>query len=95
MGLFRKEEIIKKPEEKKEDIYFTLIAIAPTYEHTVYNKLSALERVVELQLLFGEYDLIVKHTSPIDFNFINGIIGFKTLKCRQKNLPNINPEINL
>ena len=39
-------------------IGFILIKAAPALEHEVYNKLSKIKEIIELQPLFGEYDLI-------------------------------------
>jgi DNA-binding Lrp family transcriptional regulator len=39
---------------------FVLIKVAPALEHEVYNKLLKIREIIELQPLFGEYDLIVK-----------------------------------
>ena len=39
---------------------FVLIKAAPAHEHEVFNKLSKLSEIIELHLLFGEYDLIGK-----------------------------------
>ena len=41
-------------------IGFILIKSAPALEHDVYNKLSKVSEILELQPLFGEYDLISK-----------------------------------
>jgi len=70
-------------------IGFVLITIAPTHEHDVYNKLSKVPEIIELHLLFGEYDLIAKIEAD-DFEdlgvvvvnkirSIDGVIDTKTL----------------
>jgi len=41
-------------------IGFVLIKTAPTLEHEVYNRLLKVEQIIELNPLFGEYDLIAK-----------------------------------
>ncbi|MBS3778010.1 MAG: Lrp/AsnC ligand binding domain-containing protein [Candidatus Thermoplasmatota archaeon] len=41
-------------------IAFVLINAAPTSEHTVYNTLLREPEIIELHLLFGEYDLIAR-----------------------------------
>jgi DNA-binding Lrp family transcriptional regulator len=41
-------------------IGFVLIDIEPTREREVYAKLMKIKQIVELNLLFGEYDLIAK-----------------------------------
>ncbi|OGS64575.1 MAG: AsnC family transcriptional regulator [Euryarchaeota archaeon RBG_19FT_COMBO_69_17] len=41
-------------------IGFVLIDIEPAREKEVYNRLLAIEEIVELYPLFGEYDLIAK-----------------------------------
>ena len=68
---------------------FVLIKAAPTLEHEVYNKLSKFEQIIELNPLFGEYDLIVKiegddfeKLGEITINIIRkvkGVIDTKTL----------------
>ena len=70
-------------------ISFVLISAAPAKEHDVYNKLSKLPEIIELQPLFGEYDLIAKIQAENFENIgnivlnkirtINGIIDTKTL----------------
>jgi len=70
-------------------IGFVLITIAPVHEHEVYTKLSKVPEVIELHLLFGEYDLLAKIEAD-DFDSlgeivvnkirsIEGIIDTKTL----------------
>ena len=39
---------------------FVLVSVKPMEEHTTYNKLCAIEEVIEIHPLFGEYDLILK-----------------------------------
>lgn len=39
---------------------YVLINTVPTKERIVYNKLSELPKIVEIEPLFGEYELIVK-----------------------------------
>ena len=41
-------------------IGFILIKAAPMLEHEVYIKLSKMKEIIELQPLFGEYDIIAK-----------------------------------
>jgi len=41
-------------------IGFVLISVAPAHEHEVYNKLSKTPEIIEVNPLFGEYDLIAK-----------------------------------
>lgn len=68
---------------------YVLINTVPTKEHIVYNKLLKLPKIVEIEPLFGEYDLIpkvdeeyieklgdlvVKKTRTVD-----GVIDTKTL----------------
>ncbi len=68
---------------------FILIKAAPALEHEVYNKLSKMQEIIELQPLFGEYDLIAKIKS-VDFEklgemvindirSVKGVIDTKTL----------------
>jgi len=68
---------------------YVLIIAAPSYEHEVYNKLSKIPEIIELLLLFGEYDLIAKIEAE-DFEklgevvvnkirSIEGVIDTKTL----------------
>jgi len=70
-------------------IGFVLITIAPTHEHDVSTKLSKVPEIIELQTLFGEYDLIAKIEAD-DFEklaeivinkirSIEGVIDTKTL----------------
>ena len=70
-------------------IGFILIKAAPALEHEVYNKLSNIKEIVELQPLFGEYDLIAKievedfeKLGKIvinDIRSVKGVIDTKTL----------------
>ena len=39
---------------------YVLKNTVPTKEHIVYNKLLTLPKIVEIEPLFGEYDLIAK-----------------------------------
>ena len=70
-------------------IGFILIKAAPALEHEVYNKLSKVSQIIELEPLFGEYDLIAKIEAE-DFEklgkividnirSIKGVIDTKTL----------------
>ena len=70
-------------------IGFVLITIAPTHEHDVSTKLSKVSEIIELQTLFGEYDLLAKIEAE-DFEklgevvvskirSIEGVIDTKTL----------------
>ncbi len=54
-------------------IGFALITIAPVHEHEVYTKLSKLPKVIELHLLFGEYDLLAKIEAD-DFDSLGEIV---------------------
>jgi len=70
-------------------IGFVLIKAAPKLEHEVYNKLSKFDQIIELNPLFGEYDLIAKiegddfeKLGEITINIIRkvkGVIDTKTL----------------
>ena len=70
-------------------IGFILIKATPALEHEVYNKLSKIEQIIELNPLFGEYDLIAKiegddfeKLGEITINIIRkvkGVIDTKTL----------------
>ena len=70
-------------------IGFILIKAAPALEHEVYNKLSKVPLIIELQPLFGEYDLMAKIEAEnfeklgeivIDkIRSIKGVIDTKTL----------------
>ena len=70
-------------------IGFILIKAAPALEHEVYNKLSKVQEIIDLQPLFGEYDLIAKIEAE-DFKklgelvinnirSVKGVIDTKTL----------------
>ena len=70
-------------------IGFILIKAAPALEHEVYTKLSKIQEIIDLQPLFGEYDLIAKIEAE-DFEklgeivinnirSIKGVIDTKTL----------------
>ena len=54
-------------------IGFILIKAAPALEHEVYNKLSKVQEIIELQPLFGEYDLIAKIEAE-DFEKLGEIV---------------------
>ena len=54
-------------------IGFILIKAAPMLEHEVYNKLSKIQAIIELQPLFGEYDLIAKIEAE-DFEKLGEIV---------------------
>lgn len=41
-------------------IGFVLIVAEPNMEKLVYDRLKKLKKVVEIHMLFGEYDIIVK-----------------------------------
>ena len=70
-------------------IGFILIKAAPALEHEVYNKLSKTREIIELQPLFGEYDLIAKIEAENfeklgeivinNIRSIKGVIDTKTL----------------
>ena len=70
-------------------IGFVLIDVAPVRENYVYNELSKEPEIVELQPLFGKYDLLAKieaeyydKLASIIINkirSITGVIGTKTL----------------
>ena len=57
-------------------IGFVLIHISPAHEYEVFNKLSKLKEVIELHLLFGEYDLIAKIEAE-DYENIGEIVIHK------------------
>ena len=74
-------------------IGFVLINAAPAHEHEVYTKLSKVPEIVEVHLLFGEFDLIAKIEAE-DFEklgelvvnkirSIKGVIDTKTLTGTQ------------
>ena len=54
-------------------IGFILIKAAPALEHEVYNKLSKIQEIIDLQPLFGEYDLIAKIEAE-DFEKLGKIV---------------------
>ncbi len=54
-------------------IGFILIKAAPTLEHEVYNNLSKVREIIDLQPLFGEYDLIAKIETE-DFEKLGEIV---------------------
>jgi DNA-binding Lrp family transcriptional regulator len=70
-------------------IGFVLISTAPGMEHEVYKKLLEIEQIVELNPLFGEYDLIAKieakdldelsHIVIEQIRKIPGVVDTKTL----------------
>ena len=54
-------------------IGFILIKAAPALEHEVYNKVSKIQEIIDLQPLFGEYDLIAKIEAE-DFEKLGEIV---------------------
>ena len=70
-------------------IGFILVKAAPALEHEVYNKLLNVVEIIELNPLFGEYDLIAKIEAENfeklaeiiinDIRSVKGIIDTKTL----------------
>ncbi|UCD12875.1 MAG: Lrp/AsnC ligand binding domain-containing protein [Thermoplasmatales archaeon] len=70
-------------------IGFVLITVAPVRENYVYNELSKEPEIIELQPLFGKYDLLAKikaeyydELASIIINKIRtiaGVVGTKTL----------------
>jgi DNA-binding Lrp family transcriptional regulator len=54
-------------------IGFILIKAAPALEHEVYNKLLNIAEKIDLQPLFGEYDLIAKIEAE-DFEKLGEIV---------------------
>ena len=54
-------------------IGYVLIRAEPTTEHEVYNQLATVPEIVELHLLFGEYDIIAKIEIE-DFEQLGSII---------------------
>ncbi len=54
-------------------IGFVLISTAPTKEHEVYTELLSVKGIVELHLLFGEYDLIAK-VEARDFDALGQLV---------------------
>lgn len=54
-------------------IGFILIKAAPALEHEVYNNLSKVREIIDLQPLFGEYDLIAKIETE-DFEKLGEIV---------------------
>ncbi|NOR17008.1 Lrp/AsnC family transcriptional regulator [candidate division WOR-3 bacterium] len=54
-------------------IGFVLINTVPAHEHEVYNKLSKVPEVVEIQSLFGEFDIIAKIEAD-DFASLGNIV---------------------
>ena len=70
-------------------IGYVLVTTTPTKEHEVYTELLRVKGIVELHLLFGEYDLIAK-VEARDFDelgqlvvnkirSVSGVISTKTL----------------
>jgi len=57
-------------------IGFVLMHVSLLHENEVFNKLSKLKEVIELHLLFGEYDLIAKIEAK-DYESIGEIIIHK------------------
>ena len=55
---------------------FVLIGVEPMKEREVYDHLRAIEEIVELYPLFGEYDLIAKIEAG-DYNTIGEIVVSK------------------
>jgi len=70
-------------------IGFILIKAAPALEHEVYNRLLNVREIIDLEPLFGEYDLIAKiEAENIDeigkiiinnIRSVRGVIDTKTL----------------
>ncbi|UCD14784.1 MAG: Lrp/AsnC ligand binding domain-containing protein [Thermoplasmatales archaeon] len=60
-------------------IGYVLISAAPAYEHAVYHKLTKVSEIIELHLLFGEYDLIAKIEAE-DFEKLGSIVVNKIRK---------------
>lgn len=68
---------------------FVLINAVPALRHNVYNKLSKIPQVLELNLISGEYDLIAKIEAESfekigemvidEIRAIDGVIDTKTL----------------
>jgi len=52
---------------------FVLINTAPTREHDAYLGLQKIKEIVELNNLFGEYDLIAK-VEAADFNAVGQVV---------------------
>lgn len=57
-------------------IGFVLMHVSPLHEYEVFNKLSKLHEVIELHLLLGEYNLIVKILAE-DYKNIGEIVIHK------------------
>jgi len=53
---------------------YALVATEPMKEHDVYNEILAINGVVEIMPVFGEYDLVVKAVGD-DFNIVNNILN--------------------
>jgi DNA-binding Lrp family transcriptional regulator len=68
---------------------FALLSISPLLEKEVFEKVSAIEEIVEVHPLFGEYDILLKiKTDNIDtigqvvikkIRSIKGVTDTKTL----------------
>jgi DNA-binding Lrp family transcriptional regulator len=52
---------------------FVMINAAPTLEHEVYSELLKVKEIVELEPLFGEYDLIAKVVAE-DFDALGKVV---------------------
>jgi DNA-binding Lrp family transcriptional regulator len=62
-------------------IGFILIKAAPALEHEVYNSLLYVKEIIDLEPLFGEYDLIAKIKAE-DFDKIGKIVINKIRSVR-------------
>lgn len=62
-------------------IGFVLISVAPSHIRKVYKELSNVQEVIEINVLFGEYDLIVKIEAENIENLANIVIDkIRTIK---------------
>ena len=52
---------------------FVLVSTEPAKEKEVYNSITKIEGVTELNTLFGEYDLIVTIEGE-DFNYLGKVV---------------------
>jgi len=52
---------------------YVLVTTAPGKEHDVFNIISNVDQVVDIHLLFGEYDIIVKIEAD-DFDAVGQIV---------------------
>ena len=52
---------------------YVLITTAPGTEHDVFNTIKDVEEVVDIHLLFGEYDIIAKIEGE-DFDAIGRVV---------------------